>query len=296
MMEQHSQAHSTDRDTTDRGRREYSGRESRFHKRRGRAEARGYQRHARAAQVIIEESESDESNEDDEEHEGAGYYGGGIAEAEDDPEPETVEDNEIEVYTCMMCHGPFEEDAIASLVQAETTAFLAWGKASGKGGSKGKGKKGKMRRPRFAAGAKPRLPLADRKQALTDLKKRTKCNDCGQIGHWAHDPGCKKQKPKDKTARSPIADKPYQDWRTGATDRQEPDSRCEQSSASLIESNLTYAEGSQDQRWGVYASHISESGSDTTETSGPKQAYMAFLFGDSDDQMPDEREMQSADW
>ena len=41
---------------------------------------------------------------------------------------------------------------------------------------------------------KPQLSLEDRKKSLEDLKAKTKCNDCGETGHWRGDPGCKKKK------------------------------------------------------------------------------------------------------
>jgi hypothetical protein len=41
---------------------------------------------------------------------------------------------------------------------------------------------------------KPQLSLEDRKKSLVDLKAKTKCNDCGETGHWRGDPGCKKKK------------------------------------------------------------------------------------------------------
>ena len=52
-------------------------------------------------------------------------------------------------------------------------------KGKGKGKSKGKGK------------GKGTKPLAERKEQLAELKKRTKCKDCGKVGHWAGDKECR---------------------------------------------------------------------------------------------------------
>ena len=39
---------------------------------------------------------------------------------------------------------------------------------------------------------RPRLSLDERKAALVRLKAKTKCKDCGEVGHWVGDPECKK--------------------------------------------------------------------------------------------------------
>ena len=41
---------------------------------------------------------------------------------------------------------------------------------------------------------KPQLSLEERKKALKELKKKTKCNTCGEVGHWTGDAECKKKK------------------------------------------------------------------------------------------------------
>ena len=135
-----------------------------------------------------EESEYDDDDEDDEEgDQGHGYV------AQDDVEPdglvETQEEAVIDAYTCLICQGLTDGDQIAYICQAESNAFAAWNKGSkGKGGGKGFGKRGK-----YSKGMKPRLSLEGRKKALSDLKRRTKCIDCDEIGHWAGDAECKKK-------------------------------------------------------------------------------------------------------
>jgi hypothetical protein len=62
-----------------------------------------------------------------------------------------------------------------------------FGKHKGKGYSKGAGKKGYKSRPGD-------LSLEDRRKRLEELKKKTKCQACGQIGHWAGDNVCPKKK------------------------------------------------------------------------------------------------------
>ena len=52
---------------------------------------------------------------------------------------------------------------------------------------KGYGKKGLRGKPR-------ELSLEDRRKRLEELKKKTKSQDCGQIGHWAGDNICPKRK------------------------------------------------------------------------------------------------------
>ena len=62
------------------------------------------------------------------------------------------------------------------------------GKTYSKGyGGKGYGKKGLRGKP-------GELSLEDRRKRLEELKKKTKCQDCGQIGHWAGDSVCPKRK------------------------------------------------------------------------------------------------------
>ena len=62
-----------------------------------------------------------------------------------------------------------------------------FGKHKGKGYSKGAGKKGYKSRPGD-------LSLEDCRKRLEELKKKTKCQACGQIGHWAGDNVCPKKK------------------------------------------------------------------------------------------------------
>ena len=66
---------------------------------------------------------------------------------------------------------------------------------SGKGSRKGKGNgRGKKR---FSTG-RSNLSLAERKRKLADLKNKTRCTACGEIGHWAGDSQCPKAKGKGK--------------------------------------------------------------------------------------------------
>ena len=57
---------------------------------------------------------------------------------------------------------------------------------------------------------KPGLSLEERKKALNKLKSETKCNDCGQQGHWKGDPGCMKQKKTGFLATSLMESQPQQ--------------------------------------------------------------------------------------
>ena len=104
----------------------------------------------------------------------------------------------------MIClEDDIEDNDIAKMCQVETTAFIAWNKFGKKGGKAGgKGKKGQRNRPKFSAGMKPKLSLEERKKALEELKKKTKCLDCGELGHWAGDRVCKS--PKKKHARLAV--------------------------------------------------------------------------------------------
>ena len=83
------------------------------------------------------------------------------------------------------------------------TAYKGKGKTSSKG--KGKGFKGKGLAAKSKGygkgfgnkGYKSRpgeLSLEDRRKKLEELKKKTKCQACGQFGHWAGDSTCPKRK------------------------------------------------------------------------------------------------------
>ena len=96
----------------------------------------------------------------------------------------TVEDVEMDVYTCMLCNSEdIDDETVAFLVQSETTALVAWSKKG-----KGKGKEKGMRRAKYSTGLRPKMSLEERKASLKKLKQRTKCSACGQIGHWVGDP------------------------------------------------------------------------------------------------------------
>ena len=94
---------------------------------------------------------------------------------------------EEETMTCLMARGVEDPEAIAAICQSEANASMAWGKSGGKAGGKGK-------RPGFAKPYKSRLSLEDRKKSLAKLKKETKCDDCGEVGHWKGDKECKRPK------------------------------------------------------------------------------------------------------
>ena len=114
----------------------------------------------------------------------------------------------------------FEEDAlqdvgyVSTLVQAEATAMLLWGKrGKGKGKHKGK-KKGAKASSYFGAhqgkGGYPikrsTLSLEDRRKKLKELKAKSQCKRCGETGHWQGDPECKaKRSPQQPTARFAAA-------------------------------------------------------------------------------------------
>lgn len=40
------------------------------------------------------------------------------------------------------------------------------------------------------------MPLEDRRIRLQEFKSKTKCQDCGKIGHWAGDQECPKSNKK----------------------------------------------------------------------------------------------------
>ena len=175
LMEQHPKIHLSDR-------RQHDDRPSGGYKGGKRGSKGGYRRYANFG---AEEDEEDDDYEEEDEPE---------ADDDEEAENETVDDVELDVFTCMACQEAEPED-IATMVQVETTAFAAWdrfgkGKARGKG--KGKGKR-KGKRPRFSQGMKPNLSLDERKAALKKLKSETKCMECGEKGHWANDPECKKK-------------------------------------------------------------------------------------------------------
>ena len=109
-------------------------------------------------------------------------------EEEYDPEGKDLEE---EMTSYLLDNGMTDEAQIASLVQENYVAHLNWTtktkgkspwrfrKGKGKGKSKGKGK------------GKGTKPLAERKEQLAELKKRTKCKDCGKVGHWAGNKECR---------------------------------------------------------------------------------------------------------
>ncbi len=68
------------------------------------------------------------------------------------------------------------------MLQAARAAKKAKGEGKGKGKQKGK-----------AFLKRSNVSIEERKRKLADLKKRTKCSACGQIGHWAGDDCCQKK-------------------------------------------------------------------------------------------------------
>eukprot|EP00971_Amphidinium_carterae_P023225 458280-Amphidinium_carterae.1 len=101
-----------------------------------------------------------------------------------------------------------DETETIELIQAEATALMLWNKQKGKGKSKGKGKgfqKGTAHmtaqvfggKSNQSAGGKAygkgKVSLEERKKKLLELKQRTRCQACGQTGHWAGDAQCPKK-------------------------------------------------------------------------------------------------------
>ena len=131
----------------------------------------------------------DPADEDgDEGNEATGYWADGSWWEEDGddevPECETVEDAQLDVFTCLLCQGfPGDQELMAPFIQAESTAYYAGGKPNVKGKLKGKGKSKGKKGKRFSSGMKPSLSLDERKKALQALKAKTKCNECGEYGH-----------------------------------------------------------------------------------------------------------------
>ena len=121
MMEQHPKAHLGEK-------------KSQPSEGKNRDYPKGKGRYRKFGHLAGEEQEVDDDEEDEAEEEEA---------EEDEGEEDTIEDVELDGFTCMICQGAEESD-MASLIQIETTAYQAWGKF-GKGKGKGKGKKGNGR-------------------------------------------------------------------------------------------------------------------------------------------------------
>ena len=69
----------------------------------------------------------------------------------------TIDDVELDTFTCLMCcREKYEDETVAFLVQAETSAMVAWS-SKGKGKGKGKGS------PKYSIGLKPKMILEERK-------------------------------------------------------------------------------------------------------------------------------------
>lgn len=111
-------------------------------------------------------------------------------------EEEFYDEAEVEMHVFDQCiaAGTDNPEEIADAVQEELAAFFIR-----KGKGKGKGKKGGYPN-------KPNLSLEDRKKKLIELKKRTKCKTCNQIGHWSGDSQCPKGKGKVRTANFAVVD------------------------------------------------------------------------------------------
>lgn len=118
------------------------------------------------------------------------------AEDENEDEPQTKEDTELDLFTHLSNLQTNQAD-MPALIQTEATAVVAWGffgqrKGKGKGGKSG----GKNRS--WSSGKKPQPSLQERKDALEKLKKETTCMECGEHGRWKGDPECQKKKPDPK--------------------------------------------------------------------------------------------------
>ena len=53
---------------------------------------------------------------------------------------------------------------------------------------------------------KTKLTLDQRKEALKKLKLRTRCNQCGEVGHWGGDPECSKVKARTSSRLTRFCD------------------------------------------------------------------------------------------
>ena len=97
-------------------------------------------------------------------------------------------------------------DYAAEVIQADLEAYYTRDRAVQKGikGFKGKGKnKGNGMRHFDVTG---QLSLSERQQRLQQLKSRTSCRRCGQVGHWSGDPSCPKGKGKGKSPTNGKSD------------------------------------------------------------------------------------------
>ena len=159
-----------------------------------------------------EEAEADDYSYEDDSYEHSSeppslaYY---TAESstQDNGEGATVEDDDayLELLDLATQEGldPNDHGGMAQLCQANLSAQVAYsamGKSRGRGKGKSKGKQksfGKFRskssRPGVKGKGKSKPSLAERKQRLIALKKRTRCQDCGEIGHWKGDAECRKK-------------------------------------------------------------------------------------------------------
>ena len=87
------------------------------------------------------------------------------------------------------------EDSLSEVAQADVLTLMAWQR-----NAKGKKGQGKQRRGKgLNAGGKDwsgkrNLSLEERKRKLAELKPRTRCQACGQQGHWAGDRQCPRSK------------------------------------------------------------------------------------------------------
>ena len=84
-----------------------------------------------------------------------------------------------------MTKAGYTEEEAAGVIQETLVANF---------GSKGKGKgkrSGKSFNTMRKGGGKGAPTLEDRKQRLKEIKARSKCNTCKEMGHWAGDPECK---------------------------------------------------------------------------------------------------------
>ena len=142
--------------------------------------------------------DDDEQSSGDKSSEAASESPDSQAEQQDDDDAsdgEYVENEldaiQINAFTAFLAEEASHTSAstVSDCCQSECVAFMAWNKA-GKGQSKGK-RKGKS--DKFKIRSSP-LSLEDRKKRLAKLKKDTRCKDCGEKGHWAGDPECKKHK------------------------------------------------------------------------------------------------------
>ena len=95
-------------------------------------------------------------------------------------------------------------DGIAAMCQEELGTPIAYGAVRGfcggkrrrgppKEASKGKRKSKFPSKGKSFGKGKAKPSLEERKRRLAEIKRRTRCQECGEIGHWKGDRECRKR-------------------------------------------------------------------------------------------------------